>query len=124
MAVLNLLIFLNAYSDKKPSNSPRLQNVKWSRDLTGLTVSNPGSQEYTLEASGSVTVSGKKFVYVESAQEVELTINGGDPIVLKPFVIGTTKHPGVFMLHADIASLVITNPSATEEAEVIVHSAE
>jgi hypothetical protein len=70
MATLNLLVFLNAYSDKKPSNSPRLSNIKWSRDLTGLSVSNPGSQEYTIAASGTVTISGKKFIYIESAQDV------------------------------------------------------
>lgn len=124
MATLNLLVFLNAYSDKKPSNSPRLSNIKWSRDLTGLTVANPGSQEYTIAAEGDVTLTGKKFVYIESASEVELTINGGDPITLKPFVVNTTVFPGVFMLHADISSLVITNPSTEDEVEVIVHSAE
>jgi hypothetical protein len=124
MATMNLLVFLNAYSDKKPSNSPRLSNIKWSRDLTGLSVSNPSSQEYTLAASGAATLSNKKFVYIESSEELELTINGGDPITIKPFVVNTTTFPGVFMLHAEITSLVITNPSSTEEASVIVHSAE
>lgn len=124
MATLNLLVFLNAYSDKKPSNSPRLSNIKWSRDLTGLVVENPGSQEYTLAASGAVTVSNKKFVYVEAGQPVTLAINGGAAITLNPFVVGTTVYPGVFMLHADITSLVITNPSVSAEASVIVHSAE
>lgn len=124
MATLNLLVFLNAYSDKKPSNSPRLSNIKWSRDLTGVTVSNPGSQEHTLAASGAVTLTDKKFVYIESIQPVTLSINGADPIALAPFVAGTTVFPGIFMLHAQIDTLVITNPSLTDEAEVVVHSAE
>jgi len=124
MSTLNLLVFLNAYSDKKPSNSPKLSNIKWSRDLTGLTVSNPGSQEYTIPAEGDITVSNKKFIYIESLQEVQVEINGGDPITLKPFVVGTSTFPGVFMLHADITSLVIANPDLEEEAEVVVHSAE
>lgn len=124
MATLNLLVFLNAYSDKKPSNSPRLSNIKWSRDLTGMVVENPGSQEYTLAASGTVTIEGKRFIYIESADAVTLTVNGGDPIALTPFVVGTTVFPGIFMLRADIDSLVITNTSATLEADVVVHSAE
>lgn len=124
MATLNLLVFLNAYSDKKPSNSPRLSNIKWSRDLTGMVVENPGSQEYTLAASGTVTVSNKKFVYIESVSPVTVSINGGAAIALSPFVVGTTVYPGVFMLHATITSLVITNPSSTDEADVVVHSAE
>lgn len=124
MATLNMLIFLNAYSDKKPSNSPKLSNIKWSRDLTGLFVSNPGSQEYEIAASGAVTISGKKFVYVECASPVQLTINGGSPITLNPFIVNSSVFPGVFMLHADITTLVLTNPSTTVAADVIVHSAE
>lgn len=124
MATLNLLVFLNAYSDKKPSNSPRLSAIKWSRDLTGLTVDNPGSQENTLAASGTISVANKKFIYIEAASAVSLTINGGAPITLNPFVVGTTVYPGVFMLNSTISTLVITNLSSTDEADVFVASAE
>lgn len=124
MATMNLLMFLNAYSDKKPSNSPRLSNIKWTRDLTGLSVNNPGSQEYTIAPLADQTIENKKFVYIESSQVIEIEINGGAPIVLNPFVVGSSVFPGIFMLHSDIESLVITNQSTDTEVQVVVHSAE
>jgi len=48
MPNLNLLFFLNAYSDRHASNAPSRQNFKWSRDVNGLSVENPYSLEFTL----------------------------------------------------------------------------
>lgn len=48
MPNLNFLVFLNAYSDRNPSNAPSRNNFKWGRDLNSLSVENPYSLEFTL----------------------------------------------------------------------------
>jgi len=48
MSSLNLLIYLNASSDPQASNSPSLGNFKWTRDTSGLSVSNPSSIGFDL----------------------------------------------------------------------------
>lgn len=127
MANMNLLVALNTYSDKNASNHPSLQNFKWDRDVVGFQATNPASLSLTIPASGSVTVftsAAKKFIYIESSDDANLTINGAAaPILIKPFVINTLKNPSMFMLKADMASLVIANPSTTAAITVfVVHS--
>lgn len=43
MPKLNLLVFLNAYSDKVSTNNPSQNNIKWDRNINGLSCANPGS---------------------------------------------------------------------------------
>lgn len=114
MPNMNLLVALNVYSDVKASNSPSLRNTSWTRDLGGLTIDNPGNQEFDLAPSANISFSNKKFVYIESKSPVTVAINGGTPFALNPFVVGTAKLPGIFMLNGTITSLVITNPSTTD----------
>lgn len=127
MANMNLLVALNTYSDANASNNPNLSNFKWSRDIVGFPVSNPVSQVLTLAPGASVTIftsAAKKFVYVESDFDVNLAINGGSALTLKPYVINTSKVPGTFMLKSAFTALVITNPSGTDTANVFVAHAE
>lgn len=48
MSKLNLLVYLNAYSDPNSSNNPSLGNFRWSRDIAGIPASNAISQEVPL----------------------------------------------------------------------------
>jgi len=48
MSKLNLSVVLNAYDDNRPSNAPSRNPIKWARDLQGLVVSNPKSEDYTI----------------------------------------------------------------------------
>lgn len=51
MSTLNFLVYLNASSDtqcKIPGNNPSLSNFKWSREASGLSVSNPSSFAFSL----------------------------------------------------------------------------
>lgn len=48
MAKFSGMIFLNTYSDGNPSNSPDMNNFKWTRNYSGMTVANPTSQQLTL----------------------------------------------------------------------------
>lgn len=126
MALMNLLMFLNTYSDSQGSNNPALSNFKWSRELDCLPVNNPSSQVFTLAPGASVTVfasASKKFVYVESDIQAGLTVNGS-AISIKPYVINTSTKPGHFMMSGDVNSLVIANPSQTDSANVFVASVE
>jgi hypothetical protein len=44
MSNLLFSVFLNSYSDNRPSNAPSLSNVKWNRELDGIPCQNPTSQ--------------------------------------------------------------------------------
>ena len=48
MSKLNLSLFLNAYSDSNPTNSPNRSNFKWERSLNGILVNDPNSLEFSL----------------------------------------------------------------------------
>lgn len=122
MATFNLLVYLNAYSDTKSSNSPNLSNFRWNRDIEGVTASNPVGQAVTLDPSevrtiftGSIV---KKFLYLEAKTACAFLINGTIAESVKPFVIGSSTQPGIFAKTSDITSLVITNPSSTDPLEV------
>lgn len=48
MSKLNLTLYLNAYSDSNPSNSPNRSHFKWERSLSGLLVNDPNSLQFSL----------------------------------------------------------------------------
>lgn len=114
MPNMNLLVSLNVYSDAKASNSPSLRNLYWSRDLSGLGIDNPGNQEFDLAALAAINFTNKKFVYIETKAPLQIAINGGTPFLLNPFIVGTAKLPGIFMLNGTVTSLDISNPSTTD----------
>lgn len=43
-----MLVYLNAASDRVPSNNPSRNNFKWERSVNGLPIENPTSLEFTL----------------------------------------------------------------------------
>jgi hypothetical protein len=104
MPTLNLLFFLNAYSDVNSSNAPSLQNFRWDRGVDGIVVNNPAAGMHSLAASESRTIfSGtavKKLVYIEADQNCTLTINGiasyvGIPAGAATQIVLTATTPGV-----------------------------
>lgn len=128
MAYLNYFLQFKAFSDKKPSNSPNLTVVNWSRDVQGVPVTNQLSQVLTIPASGSVTLfssANKKFAYIEADANLHIGINGsGTPVVISPVVIGTNSCPGSFLMNGTLTALVLTNPSSSDPVEVFVTHAE
>lgn len=44
MSKLNLLVYLNSYSDVNASNAPSMSNFKWARDVNSCCANNPQSQ--------------------------------------------------------------------------------
>jgi hypothetical protein len=122
MALFNFFLQLNAYSDQKGSNSPNLSNIRWARGINGLAAANPQSQVFTVAASATVAIvsSAKKFIYIESDKDINISINGGAAISLKAFVINNTTQPGQFVFSGTITSVSIVNPSSTDTPQVFV----
>jgi hypothetical protein len=128
MSLTNLLIVLNTYSDPRSSNSPDLNNFKWTREIDLIPASNTISQNLTLAASGSQTVftgsAIKKMVYIEANKHVSLTINGSASGDIKPIIIGTSVYPGIRLETRDITSLVVTNMDSVDSANIFVAAIE
>lgn len=103
MANMNLLVFLNTYTDVNSSNSPSRNNFKWTRDINGLAAGNPVSVSAQLAANEVRTIfSGtavKKLLYVEADQNCTLLIQGtasfsGIPAGASTTVTLTANNPG------------------------------
>lgn len=127
MPYLNYFLQFKVFADKKPSNNPSLALTNWIRDVQGVSVENVVTQYLTIPASGSITVftsATKKFAYVEADADLQVAVNGGSAITIKPVVIGSAKQPGSFLINASLTALVITNPSSTSEVNVFVANAE
>lgn len=127
MPFLNYFLQFKSFADKKPSNSPNLTNMNWVRDVQGIQVDNQSAQVIEIPANGTVTVfsgAAKKFAYIEADADLDIAINGGDPLTIKPVVIGSSTQPGSFLINASLASLVLSNPSSTDPVSVFVAHAE
>lgn len=48
MSKFSFSVYLNAYNDAQPSNSPSQNNFKWNRDLASIIVNNPTNQMNTI----------------------------------------------------------------------------
>lgn len=59
MSLFKMLVYLNASSDNQcipGSNNPSLSNFKWTRELSGLSVSNPSSSSFSLAPGETKTL--------------------------------------------------------------------
>lgn len=104
MPNLNLLVFLNAYSDGNSSNAPSRNNFKWARDINTLLANNPMAQSDQLAISEARSIfsggAAKKLLYVEADQNCTLLIQGtasytGTPAGASTQVILRASNPGV-----------------------------
>jgi hypothetical protein len=55
MPNLNFLVSIRSYSDKNPSNDPSLNNIRWTREIDGVTVQKPWSAAFQLAPGESKT---------------------------------------------------------------------
>jgi hypothetical protein len=75
MSKLNFLVYLNAYSDQSASNAPSLSNFKWTRDMTGLTASNPISEAFSLAPGETKEIfSGSRTLTVDGTTNFSLSL--------------------------------------------------
>lgn len=75
--------------------------------------------------AGSLVVydSAKQYIYIESDQEVSISLNGLNSGVIVPFQAGNRDYPALYEITSVVYSLTITNNS-TQQASVRVISAE
>lgn len=132
MSVLNLQTNLSSYDSSGSgcavTNNPSQINFKRSLVANNIVSDNVLSQSLEVAANSSATLftgsDVRKFIYVETDSPLSLLINGTITIILNPFINGTTVSPGVFMMTCDITSLVVTNASMTDAADVFFAVAE
>lgn len=78
MPKLNLLVHLNAYSDAASSNNPNLNNLKWSREINGLSVNEPRSDSIRLGSGDSVVLfNGARPLQHDGTTEYSLSKKAG-----------------------------------------------
>lgn len=125
--ILNLSINLASYASSgngtcSVTNSPQMTNFRWARSVQNIPADNVLSQSLEVAASATTTLfTGsdiRKFLYLETDSQLSLLINGTITQIVNPIVIGSSTSPGVFMCSCDITSLVVTNTSSTDEANV------
>jgi hypothetical protein len=84
----------------------------------------PTTSSVTPGASSLVIyASAKQYVYIESDQEVAISLNGLNSGVIVPFQAGNRDYPALYEITSVVYSLTVTNNS-TQQASVRVISAE
>lgn len=85
MPNLNLLVFLNSYSDPNSSNNPSLSNFKWDREMNGLSCSNPQSLAFSLAPGESrVLFNGVRSLAQDNTTQYTLTLK---PLTTNTYVL-------------------------------------
>jgi hypothetical protein len=77
----------------------------------------------TVDLSGAVGFS-YTFFYFETDSAVTLLINGTITLNLNPIIIGTNIFSAPFLLNSDIQSVVVTNSSAINPADIFFAAVE
>lgn len=75
MSQLNLLVFLNAYSDQHSSNNPSLNHFKWNRSLNSVQVGNPQEQPLQLAPGETKTLfNGSRTLAQDNTTEYSIAL--------------------------------------------------
>lgn len=78
MSKMNLLVFLNAYSDSQSTNNPNMNSFKWAREINGAVVQDPRSESIRLAAATPRNVfNGTRTLSQDGTTEYDLTIKPG-----------------------------------------------
>lgn len=56
MSILNVLVHINAYKDKIPTNNPKKSNFKWTLDQQGTSIENPESKSIVVKSNEESTL--------------------------------------------------------------------
>ena len=78
MSTMNLLIHVNAFQDATDTNNPSQNNVKWNRDLQGISITEPISKMLTLPPGQSaVLFSGTISTSADTTTTWDLALKAG-----------------------------------------------
>lgn len=76
MATLNVITKILAYADATVSSNPRMKYVDWLRDTSGVPVSDPRSEAYTIEPGGSLAVfNGTRTLLTDGTTSLTLSVS-------------------------------------------------
>lgn len=80
-STLNVSTKILAFSDTgEITSNPRLKNVDWYRDISGMPVANPRSEGYSIAPGGSKTIFDGTFVStIDGTTAFDLTLSPLDP---------------------------------------------
>lgn len=119
MSKLNFLVFLNTYSDIAASNNPSLSNFKWTRDVSGVPVSNPVSEAFQLAPGESQTlISGSRTLSSDNTTQWNIALK---PLSSNTYILSATggTAPQFRTLRA-IASDVTTQVTVTRNGPLTI----
>lgn len=78
MSKMNLLVYLNAYSDANDTINPSLSNFKWSRDVQQISISNPDSRSIKLASGQSTSIlSGIETLSSDATTTWDIALKAG-----------------------------------------------
>jgi hypothetical protein len=81
LAKLNLLVYLNSYSDERSTNDPSHNGIKWTRDLNAIPVVDPGqTMPFTLAPGESKTLfDTTRTLNQDNTTQYNLALSGTNP---------------------------------------------
>lgn len=115
---MNLVIDLMGY-DGNNANTCNA-NFKRNAQYIGIDTQNATVEEVTVAAGDTktlfsvLTAEAKKFIYLETTQECDISVNGIAESTVKPIVINDSVKSGVYFKSSDIESVAITNNGAAD----------
>jgi hypothetical protein len=75
MPKLSLSVYLNAYSDRHPSNAPDRNNFKWNRDINSCLVNNPTNQANAVAPGETLPIfSGMRTLLQDGTTQYSLAL--------------------------------------------------
>ena len=115
---MNLVVDLKGYDGTNTGTCD--SNFKRNAQYIGISLTNETVQEVsvsaaaTLELFNVITANAKKFIYLESSGECDITVNGVLESSIKPIVIGDSTKRGIFLKSSDLEIVSITNNGAAD----------
>src|ERR1700722_15179958 len=83
MSKLSLSVYLNAYSDRNPSNTPGQNNFRWNRELNSIIVNNPTNQSATVAPGENLPLfSGLRTLLQDGTTQYSISFVGGNTYAL------------------------------------------
>ena len=95
MAKMNLSLALMAYADPQSSNNPALNIFRWARDVAGLTVDNPTSEQFSLAPGETRNVfNGSRTLTQDNTTHYSLALKAGSTSTYALTYTGVGTAPG------------------------------
>lgn len=121
-AILNLVSSAVAYGDNVVSQNPKRRFFDWSRNFQGIVVSNPRSEQFTVDPSATVNIfNGTRTTLIDGTTTFNVTQSTLDPAIYRFTAVSGTApgfrtDRGITLATQSISFAVNTNGSVTINA--------